>query len=244
MLSSKQEKLLRSLRQKKYRQREGLYIIEGKKLLEEALQSSVKIHSVYFVEGQEEELGIDCERFLLSQREMKKVSALKNPPGILSLIEFSNHQLKACDFSLVLDGIKDPGNMGTILRTAESFGVEQIVCSEDCVDHYNEKVVQSSMGSIFRMPVIYTDLEAYLNSLNAEILTVGAALGGENIYTADLKLPIALLMGSESHGLNQERLAQLNKVIKIPHSTQVESLNVAMATGIILAELRRRYPLK
>ncbi len=171
------------------------------------------------------------------------MSGLTTPQQILAVIKLPEWpQLKPDtlqgEFSLVLDGIQDPGNLGTIIRTADWFGVNHIICSEDTVEAYNPKVVQATMGSLARVKVYYTDLEALLPTLNLPVY--GAMLDGENIYTADFGSKGLILMGNEGNGIRPNIQSLITRAITIPRVGEAESLNVSIATALFCSEISRK----
>ncbi|MCB0802009.1 MAG: RNA methyltransferase [Flavobacteriales bacterium] len=242
MLSKKQEKLVRLLRTKKGRNAEKLFVIEGSKLVEEAMAEEITFHTCFATQTWIENNTADLECIVIDEREMQRISSLKNAPGVLAIVAFIQFkkQTKSCDLSLLLDDIKDPGNLGTIIRTAETFGVSQIICSPETVDVYNEKVVQASMGSIFRLPLFVEDLTHYIQQIpKAETLYL-SSLEGKNMYELELKTPAHILLGSESHGIKGSLLKMGKMHLKVPQMGKVESMNVSIAAAVILAEFRRR----
>ncbi len=241
MLSNREEKLIRALRQKKTRQAENSFLIEGDKLLLEAIKSNFKILHVFTTPSWNLASKINIDSKVISERELKKVSNLKTPPGCLAILEMPNTMpIQLTDLTLVLDQLQDPGNLGTIIRSAAAFGVEQIICSTNTVDLYNPKVVQATMGALFHVRVYYKDLKEYLTNLSSKLLVYGAHLKGENIYQSELKTPALLLMGNESQGISPSLESFIHHKIKIPQSKKVESLNVSMATAVILSEFKRQ----
>ena len=245
-LSSNQIKFIRSLSQKKYRQESGLFVVEGEKLVQEALDSKFNVKAVYRID----EIGPEC---------MKRISNLATPSPVLAIVEqcnekFSFNKKKLLEslrqsntqLFLALDGVKDPGNLGTIIRLADWFGIDAIFASEESVEMYNPKVVQSTMGAIFRKPVIYTNLSEVVDTFTEAGLPVyGTFLDGENIYncnTSKMKNGL-IVMGSESFGISEELEQKITSKLLIPpypaNAQTSESLNVAIATAIICAEFRR-----
>ncbi len=244
-LSANKIKFIRSLAQKKFRDGHGLFIAEGEKIVAEALASGYKVREVYY----EKEIGREC---------MERISCLSSPSPVLAVIEKplftpdSFLQNLSASLSgrrplyLALDGVKDPGNLGTIIRIADWFGVDAIFASPGTVEVYNPKVVQATMGAIFRKHVIYTDLTAVCRSfIDAGLPVYGTFLDGRNIYE---NLPSEqkhglVVMGSESFGISAELEALVSDKLLIPpypaDSVTSESLNVAIATAIICAEFRR-----
>ena len=181
-----------------------------------------------------------CE---ISVTDNEKISSLKTPQEVTALVKIPslpvlhNAQFKQ-KFSLVLDGVQDPGNMGTIIRTADWFGISHIICSEDSVDAYNPKVVQASMGSLSRMNVYYINLATTLPKIGLPIF--GAMLNGENIYKTDFGTEGFIVMGNEGNGLRPEIEALINKAVTIPRVGKAESLNVGIATALFCSEINRK----
>ncbi|MCC6600436.1 MAG: RNA methyltransferase [Crocinitomicaceae bacterium] len=233
-------RFVRSLQQKKFRTEFGLFVAEGKKMVEEALSSTCKVQGVYTTDR--EYLTSHTQCYLVSGKEMEQLSSLSQPPGYLAVIEVKkNSALSGKSCVLVLDGISDPGNMGTIIRSAEWFGITDIVCSEDCVDIYNPKVVQATMGSIFRVNCITENFIVLLNTMrNNGFSLIGADLSGKNIYLEPMKEPIALIIGSESRGIRPEVRSLLTDLVHIPGMGKTESLNASVAASILLSEFYRK----
>jgi TrmH family RNA methyltransferase len=246
MLSKSQISLLKSLQHKKERREHGLFLVEGYKSVIEFINSPYKIQVIYHT------ASFDPKVLKLSQKinlceisvtDIEKISSFKTPQVIIALVKIpawpvlDNTQLRQ-RFSIVLDGIQDPGNMGTIIRTADWFGIKQIICSEDTVDAYNPKVVQASMGSLSRINVYYADLPTVIPQLNLPIF--GAVLNGENIYHTDFGDEGLIVMGNEGNGLSAEIERLINKAITIPNLGKAESLNVAIATALFCSEIKRK----
>lgn len=230
-------KWVKSLHQKKTRLESALFFAEGKKMVEEALASVLDVRALFTTDA------VFAERFpqafLLKDREMAQISALSEPPGYLIVLAQPKLKLATTEQKkiLVLDGISDPGNLGTILRTADWFGIRHVVLSDDCVELYNPKVVQSSMGSIFRVEASRCLLNEKIPILKkAGFAIAGADLKGDSIYTAAWPEKMALVMGSESHGIRPEVSNLLSHRIHIPGAGAAESLNASVAAGIIMAE--------
>ncbi len=241
------------MHQKKYRKEYRQFIVEGDKLCDEFILSEQKIEQIYLLDHKRvkyEDLLLKISKkieiVVLKPDEMSKISNLSTAPEVLLLAKMPD-DLTITDLQvnykeelvLMLDGVKDPGNMGTIIRIADWYGIPYIVCSEDCVELYNPKVVQSTMGSMLRTKLIYTDLAHYLSSLQ-NINIYGALLEGENIYTHSDKIRGVLLMGSESHGIAEDLKKYISHPITIPSWGKAESLNVAVATAILCSEVKRR----
>lgn len=245
MFSKKQEKIIRSLRQKKFRKQHGLFVAEGLKTIEELLQSELQIEGIYATEAMLHAIeGLDQNKlFALSETQMRSISSLSEPPGILAVVRIPAPQLQKGQVLLYLEEIRDPGNLGTIIRSAEGFGVSQLLLSPNCVDPYSPKVVQASMGSLFRLPIAYESLDPLRTELRDDYHFYAADMQGSNVYEMKIELPAVLIMGGESNGLSNEiRTSQVEK-ISIPINDSLESLNVAVSTAVILAEFRRRFPL-
>jgi RNA methyltransferase, TrmH family len=248
MLSKSQIKKLRSLQRKKERKSLGLYIVEGKKIVEEILQMNPSWFEVFATSNwfdQHKQL-VDLENsFLISDKELAQVSTLKTPNEVLLVLkqctEIDFSVVKSAQLVLALDGIKDPGNMGTIIRLADWFGVQHILCTSDSVDQYNPKTVQSAMGSINRVQLHYGDLKDMLSALESHAV-YACDLDGDSIYTTSFEKQSILLMGSESHGISNDILNLVNKKITIPTFSKsgIDSLNVATATAIVLSEFRSK----
>lgn len=243
MFSNKQEKLIRSLQKGKYRKQEELFAVEGHKLVQEALNSPVTIVQIYCTEGNEVSYlaANDSRVEMISQEKMQKISSMATPPGIIALLKTPSEEFKKEEMVLFLDGISDPGNMGTIIRTAEGFGINQLVVSPHCVELFSPKVVQASMGSIFRMAYTISEFSKFLSENANHYQFYSADMKGETIYEADLQLPGVLIMGSESHGVSELAKSAAIRQLSIPIQAQLESLNVAIANAIILSEFKRRH---
>jgi TrmH family RNA methyltransferase len=238
MLSINQKKYINSLQQKKFRAQHGTFLVEGEKMVEELIQSNFEIEHVFVVKGVQVN---GCEATEISEKEMKSISALSTPNNFLAVAKQKKQQVNLTETNLVLvlDNIKDPGNLGTIIRTADWFGINTIVCSNECVDVYNPKVVQATMGSIFRANVLYVNLVEFLQQ-NKSVPVYGALLEGENIYKKPIQNKKAfLLMGSESFGISKELTPFITNKIMIPKFGGAESLNVAVATGILCSAYRQ-----
>lgn len=252
MLSRKSLKLIADLKQARERKAQGRFVVEGAKLVSELLLSSLTIEAVYvteqFLSSGEFPLpdGVSIE--IVPEHDMARLSNLSTPPGILAVAGMRASDADAhtiqLGWSLALDGINDPGNMGTLLRTAEWFGMDKVYCSEQCVDVYNPKVVQSSMGSVFRVQVIEDDLSMILSSAREKGISVaGAVLNGnppdDLIRSLDKGI---LLIGSESHGIRPELLSLISHPVTIARYSSLkefpESLNAAVAAGILMHFLR------
>tara|TARA_R110002072_G_scaffold234368_1_gene391943 strand:+ start:5517 stop:6236 length:720 start_codon:yes stop_codon:yes gene_type:complete len=237
-LSKNHLKLITSLSQKKYRQKHNLFVAEGMKVVDEFLQSSFQLEILFATEGSFSYLDSFIE---VSEQELKKISALKTPNKVLAVFKIPDKEtVIPSGLTLALDSINDPGNLGTIIRLCDWFGIEQLICSKDTVDCYNAKVVQSSMGSLTRMNIIYTDLLDYFKDSSLPIFI--ADMDGENVYNSKLPSEAILIMGNEANGVSDKIRAVITDKISIPrfgNSQETESLNVATATAILLSEFRR-----
>ena len=240
MFSKSQIKLITSLAQKKYRGQHNLFVAEGKKVIFELLQSSFLLEALYTTE---DIFNAEKENtFLIKENDIKKISQLKTPQTALGVFHIPQQlNIAASGLRLALDGVRDPGNLGAIIRLCDWFGVEQLICSHDSVDCYNPKVVQASMGSIARVSVVYTDLADFIKSKSSEMV-LGAFMEGANVYSSQLPSEGILVMGNEANGISPEIEVLVNQKISIPRFGELqetESLNVATATAILLSEFRR-----
>lgn len=235
MLSRNQIKFIQSLKQKKFRLQHQFFVVEGEKLVNEFVNSDWQIVQIYATKEWE------GDSFEVTTKELQRISSFKTPNKVLAIVKIPYEKSVVSEnLVLALDSVKDPGNLGTIIRLADWFGVQHILCSEDCVELYNPKVVQASMGSIIRVQVQYVNLKSTLESM-ADYQVFAAVMDGKSIFSIDKSEKKIVLMGSESHGLSQDLLELTHQKISIPKSenSQAESLNVANACGIILAQLSR-----
>lgn len=240
--------MVRSLGEKRVRSEMGLFIAEGEKFIGELIDSPLKVRKVYVTESSDvgEQFEGSCEVEWISDKEMERISQLKSANSSLALVEMPRYTLKADELNgrltLALDGVQNPGNLGTIIRLADWFGIRDIICSPTCADCFNPKVVQATMGAILRVRIHYTDLVPLLSKIDLPIY--GALLEGDNIYNRELQSEGVLVMGSEGQGLSPEVEALINERLYIPtfatDNLGSESLNVAIATAIICSEFRRR----
>ncbi|WP_316801292.1 RNA methyltransferase [Pedobacter frigidisoli] len=243
MLSKSQISFIKSLHQKKYRKEHGLFLVEGIKSIKEFINSSYQIHSIFYNNEQSgllPKLPANINLFEVNNAELGKISTLQTPQGFLALIhtkentEMSLQQLKN-RFTLVLDGVQDPGNMGTIIRTADWFGFKNIVCSEDCVEVFNPKTVQATMGSLARVEIYVESLSNFLD--RSQLPVFGALLDGESIYQMDWGTEGLVILGNEGKGISPEIIKKINKPVTIPRFGEAESLNVAVSAAIFCSEL-------
>ncbi len=246
-LTRNEIKLIKSLDKKKYRKQTGLFVAEGIKIIRDLLQSDFEVEKLYLSEEAAELLGKEYESGyeILDKKDFERISFQKTPQNALALVKTKSYKFSSEDkgLYLVLDNIQDPGNLGTILRLADWFGLDAVLCTSDTVDMYNPKVVQSAMGSIFRVKTIYMETQELSGLLKTNSAPVyGTFLEGENIYTAPLSTDGFIIMGNEAHGIGNELENTVNHKITIPAFKEqaVESLNVAVATAVICSEFKRR----
>lgn len=242
MITKNQIKSISQLKQKKYRNLSKQFVVEGRKGVEELLNSDLKL--VYIVTTNTEDFCVYGEQRLVAKAEdMSKMSSMTTPPDCLAVFEMPTWKLSdVSGLILALDDIRDPGNLGTIIRLCDWYGIKYLICSEETVDVFNPKVVQATMGSITRVQVIYTHLKSFLDNYTQPIF--GTFMEGENIYTSVLPSEGCIVMGNEANGISSEIENTISNRLTIPRFgdlQQTESLNVAMATSIVLSEFRRRF---
>ncbi|MFV0564970.1 MAG: TrmH family RNA methyltransferase [Flavobacteriaceae bacterium] len=239
MLSKNQIKLITSLKHKKFRQQHGLFVAEGKKTITELLRSVLKLNTLYTTEPFKSNAKTEV---LISEKDLARISFLKTPNTALAVFEIPQPKPIDCNSLIVaLDDVRDPGNLGTIIRLCDWFGIAHLVCSPNTADCYNPKVVQASMGSITRVNIVYANLAHFLKETNKPVY--GAFMDGENIYGTNLPKEGILVMGNEANGISKTIEALVNHRVSIPRFgllQQTESLNVATATAILLSEFKRR----
>ncbi len=238
MLSKSQIKLITSLKQKKYRQQYGFFVVEGVKTIRELLQSDLELHKLYATAS----FNIDAkDEVIISDSDLKRISFLTTPNKALAI--FKIPESKPIDNSgliVALDSIRDPGNLGTIIRLCDWFGVKELICSKETVDCFNPKVIQATMGSITRVNVSYMNLVPFLRGIETSVF--GAFMEGENVYHKTLPKTGVLVMGNEANGVSKEVEAVITEKMSIPRFGDLqatESLNVATATAILLSEFSR-----
>lgn len=238
MLTAHTIKILQSLDKKKFRQKYNLFLVEGNKIIRELPDSRFKIKEIFSTDPQKLD-RMEAPVTHISENELKKISFLQNPKDSVAVCYLHpEEKTEDKNLQLVLDGIQDPGNLGTMIRLADWFGIEQIVCSEDTVDFYNPKVIMASMGSFTRVNIVYTNLTEYLSE--TENINIGTDMDGENIYSFERPEKMNLILGNEGNGMRPETEELLHKSVMIPRfgkSQSTESLNVSMAAGIILGQL-------
>ena len=241
MISKNQIKLIRSLELKKNRKREGLFVAEGPKVVGDLLRAGYLPHSIF---STREQPGAQ----LVTDDELQRISFLQHPQEVLAVMEIPHDHpdadlTSASDrLALALDGVQDPGNVGTIIRIADWFGIDTIYCSQDTADVYNPKVVQATMGSLAHVHIIYCDLPALLRETSCPVY--GTLLDGDNIYQQELSANGIIIMGNEGNGISPEVRQLITHKLFIPNYHQgpetAESLNVAIATAVTCAEFQRQ----
>lgn len=237
MVSKSQIKLIRSLQQKKFREKTGLFVAEGPKIIADLIGSGIEIHSLFSTEISTHENQVH----IITPDELKKISNLSTANTSLGLFRIPQYfSMPEKGLIIALDAIRDPGNLGTIIRLCDWFGVKQVICSKDTVDCFNPKVVQATMGSIGRVQVIYEDLVKYITKCTLPVY--GACMDGISIYSKELPKDALVIMGNEANGISEEIMNLVQEKITIPQfgeQMEAESLNVATATSIILSEFKR-----
>ena len=239
MLTKEEVKFIRSLHLKKFRKINNAFIIEGHKMIEEAIDSNSNcISKIYKSENSELNIKTSLPILSIPEKQLKQISTLKQPQGSLAICQnFELEENTNSELILALDNIQDPGNFGTILRLAAWFGVKKVLASHDCVELFNPKVVQASMGAIFNVSVKYLDLLDELK--NCDLPIYGALLEGKSIYTASLPKKAVLIVGNEGNGISESIKNKIQYPLNIPKFGSGESLNVATAAGILLSEFMR-----
>lgn len=238
MISNAEIKRLRRLHQKKYRDAERLFLAEGTKLMEEMARAGVKPAGVWAAHSLNASLPFEAER--ISEEQMRKISALSTPPGVLAVVPYLTDEAVTPwrGWAMYLSGVSDPGNMGTLLRIADWFGLSAVFCSPACVDVYNPKVVQASMGAVFRVPFRQNCDSDWLQGVaESGITVVSAEMQGTPVQDFQWPERGLLVMGSESHGVEPGVEALVSERVTIPRVGEAESLNVAVAAGIICSRL-------
>jgi TrmH family RNA methyltransferase len=254
MLSKNKARFIISLQKKKVREEYRLYIIEGDKIVKEFISAGMPIKSLVakpeFISSLPKDgMKTVSETEPVSYEELKQISGLKTPHNALAVVCMPDHDFSQSKLlkeqCVVLDCIQDPGNLGTIIRAAAWFGLRNIVCSEDCVDVYNPKVIQASMGAIIHVRILYTDLKEFLTAAAKKELPVyGTLLDGDSIYSQTLDNKGIILLGNESKGISDDLIPFINHKLLIPRfalpAPGIDSLNVGMAASVIFSEFARR----
>ncbi|WP_438710104.1 TrmH family RNA methyltransferase [Aquimarina muelleri] len=241
MVSKNQKKLIKSLYQKKYRKQYGLFVAEGKKVINELLEEGVKLYSLFTIE---DIFDVDqASKYIVTEEELKQISFLTTPQIVLAVFYIPyNGGIEERGLILVLDDIRDPGNLGTIIRLCDWFGIKDLVCSMQTVDCYNPKVIQATMGSITRVNINYVDLKSFLTTKAKEFKVYGTFMEGKSIYKEQLSENAILIMGNEANGISESIQNFVQDKVTIPQfgiNKKTESLNVATATAIVLSEFKR-----
>ena len=239
MISRTQVKLIQSLSQKKYRQKHELFVVEGLKGVQEFLKSAFVLHSLYTTELLLFDSSIDITE--INDETLKKISALKTPNKVVAIFKIPKPKtIKEEGLIVALDAVNDPGNLGTIIRLCDWFGVKELVCSHQTVDCYNTKVVQATMGSLTRVNINYVDLPDFLSQ--TQLAVFGTYMDGDNLYKSALPESGVLVMGNEANGISDTITKTVTRRLAIPRFGDLkstESLNVATATAILLSEFKR-----
>ncbi len=244
MLSKSQIKLITSLAKKKYRKQHQLFVVEGIKSIHEFLKSEFILEQLFSVE--EGVFNVDHSKYYsIDETDLKKISSLSNPNKTLAVFKIPKPEvIDTKGLIVALDNVNDPGNLGTIIRLCDWFGVTDLVCNLETVDCYNPKVVQASMGSLTRVNVTYLGLEEFLKEQNSVSVPVyGTFMEGENIYVSKVEENGILILGNEANGISENIESLVTKKISIPqfgNIQETESLNVATAASILLSEFKRR----
>lgn len=249
-LTNNIRKLVKSLGEARNRKETGLFVAEGGKCVFEIIDSFVLRYLFATQKWVDENKGQAKGRdiIIVTKSDIERMSQLRTPQPVIGVFEIPKYDILDCDFSdklvIALDRVQDPGNLGTIMRIADWFGIDSIIASHDTVDVYNPKVVQATMGGIGRVKVYYTDLPQTLKRLSSVMPIYGTSLSGDNIYSVKLQNKGVIVMGNEGKGMSREVEACVSDKLYIPpfpaDAQCVESLNVSMATAVIVSEFRRR----
>lgn len=245
MLSKSQIRFISALKQKKFRKEYGAFVVEGAKSVREFIDSDYSVQSVFYTPETLTKMGKipqNIESFEISNDELKKISNLTTPQGVLAVVSIPDvlSTTKTEEgFALVLDDVQDPGNLGTIIRTADWFGMKNIICSVGSVDAYNPKTVQASMGSLSRMHITYRNLSEFFSK--SDLPVFGAMLEGHSIYDMDFGKSGFILLGNEGNGISEEIQRYISKPVTIPRGGEAESLNVAVSAALFCSEVFRQH---
>jgi RNA methyltransferase, TrmH family len=253
-ISNNTIKSIAALQLKKNRDTNHLFVVEGEKMIDELVKSNLKIAMLvaveeWLVKNEKKISGLDIEIYSASNVELKRMSSMKTPNNVLAIVHQQVEGIENINLNnkltLVLDNVQDPGNLGTIIRIADWFGIENVVCSTNTVELYNPKVIQSTMGAFLRVKVYYIDLVIFLASKqNLDDEIYGSFIDGENIYNTQLKSTGIIVMGNESKGISPDVEKYIKRKITIPtfnkNNSKTESLNVGVATAIVCSEFSRR----
>jgi RNA methyltransferase, TrmH family len=238
MLSKNEAKYIQSLYHKKTREAERVFVVEGPKMIEELSHSDYHIKKLYAVNEWVRPVHLKTAVILVNEDELQRISGLQTANQVLAVVDqkqFAEEPVLKGQVTLVLDNIQDPGNLGTIIRIADWFGIKQIIASEHTVELYNPKVIQSTMGSFVRMNMWYKDLASFLDK--TDIAVYGALLNGKNVFEMEKVEEGLLVIGNESKGISDEIQKYITQPVTIPRVGEAESLNAAVATGIILSHI-------
>jgi len=241
-ISNNDLKKYSSLNRKIKRKEHQLFVVEGEKICKELLKNDFKFESIFTTEDLQSEFPLST---VCSKKEIARISHLKSPSNVVAICKIPTYKINSKDKKplIFLDKVNDPGNLGTIVRTLDWFGYKQLFCSKNTVDCFNNKSVMASMGSIFRVDCHYIDFDEF-QQLFPQHVTYGTYLDGENIGSVKLKTNSIIVIGNESNGVSKEIVDKLNNTIRIPGYGKAESLNVSVATGIILNEFGKINPQK
>ena len=237
MVTKNQINLIRQIKRKRFRREKKLFIVEGKKSIDEFLTSNYELYKIYSTHPNE----FNSDNIVnISSSELSKLSSLKKPNKHIAIFHQKDQVLQKQNFYLLFDRINDPGNLGTIIRTCHWFGVDQIICSVDSVDCFNSKVVQSSMGSLSKVNVVYTDLIKFMKATNKKI--IGTSLNSKSISDYSFQnFDGIIVFGSESNGISREIKKEINDYISIPKTvsnSSAESLNLSISVAIFLSKIK------
>jgi RNA methyltransferase, TrmH family len=254
LLSLAQIKYVQSLQQKKFRRQHGVFVAEGEKIVSELWPGQYKVEGLYalndWITEHRQEIPMEVPVLEVSTKDLERISGLKTPNKVLAVIkmpeESGEPELLNGALCLVLDKVQDPGNLGTIIRTADWFGIRQIICSPDTVEVFSPKVIQATMGSFLRVKIFYTELESFLARTPADTPVFGAFLEGENLFQEKTSGQGLLVIGNEAKGISEKVACFVGKKIRIPGGRQAgsvdsaESLNASVAAGIMMAWFTRK----
>ncbi|MFT4031391.1 MAG: RNA methyltransferase [Siphonobacter sp.] len=246
MISQKWQKLIRSLHQKKYRQEQNAFLVEGAKSVHELLHADFKVQALFvtdtFYKENQKLLDEQPQGFeLVSESELEKVGTLQTNNAAIAVAKTKDNRplrIEGSEFALILDDIRDPGNLGTILRIADWYGMKKVICSDSCVDVYNPKVIAASMGSFTRMQTYYVPLVEFFQKETGKAI-FGTFLNGKSVHGLDFGSSGYIVIGNEANGIRPEHEAFITDRITIPRFGEAESLNAGIATAIVLDNLRR-----
>ena len=242
MISKAKQRLVKSLQSKKIRQKHQLFLVQGEKVVSETLDSDYQIDTVFVSNDFAEKYSKKLRGKTVieaSEKELRSVGTLETNSSAIAVVHSKTVDkliLNQDEIGLMLDNVRDPGNLGTIIRTADWFGIQKIVASTGTVDLYNPKVISSTMGSFTRVDVHYTDLEQYIDQNNG-CKYIGTAMSGLNINDVEISRPSLLCLGNESNGISERVLNRMDQLVTISGSGRAESLNVAVAAGIVMNSL-------